>query len=73
MGGADRDAVHAPWGHHQRRKYMGSLSAWHWVAVAMVVLLLFGGGGKISRIMGDCAKGIRDFRAGVKDELSGAE
>ncbi len=52
---------------------MGSFSAWHWVAVAMVVLLLFGGGGKISRIMGDCAKGIRDFRAGVKDELSGAE
>lgn len=32
---------------------MGSLSIWHWLIVLVVVLVLFGGGGKISTIMGD--------------------
>ena len=36
--------------------------------VALVALLLFGGRGKISAIMGDMAKGIRSFRTGLKDE-----
>ncbi len=36
--------------------------------VAVVVLLLFGGRGRISSIMGDMAKGIRSFRTGLKDE-----
>lgn len=36
--------------------------------VALVALLLFGGRGKISSIMGDMAKGIRSFRSGLKDE-----
>ena len=33
-----------------------------------VALLLFGGRGKISGIMGDTAKGIRAFREGLKGE-----
>lgn len=35
--------------------------------VALVALLLFGGRGKISAIMGDMAKGIRSFRSGLKE------
>jgi len=33
-----------------------------------VALLLFGGRGRISGIMGDMAKGIGAFRKGLKDE-----
>jgi sec-independent protein translocase protein TatA len=47
---------------------MGSLSIWHWLIVAVVVALLFGGRGKLSSIMGDAAKGIRAFKDGLKDE-----
>lgn len=36
--------------------------------VGVVVLLLFGGRGRISNIMGDLAKGITSFRKGLKDE-----
>lgn len=36
--------------------------------VAGVALLLFGGRGKISSIMGDMAKGIKSFRSGLKDD-----
>lgn len=37
------------------------------VLVLAVVLLLFGAG-KLPTIMGDLAKGVRDFKAGLKDE-----
>jgi sec-independent protein translocase protein TatA len=47
---------------------MGGLSIWHWVIIAVVVALLFGGRGKLSAIMGDAAKGIRAFKDGMKDE-----
>ncbi len=36
---------------------MGSMSIWHWIIVLAVGLLLFGGRGKISELMGDFAKG----------------
>ncbi len=47
---------------------MGSLSIWHWLIVLVVVLVLFGGGGKIPRVMGDVAKGIKSFKTNMKDE-----
>ena len=47
---------------------MGSMSIWHWVIVIAVVLLLFGGRGKLSGLMGDAAKGIRAFRDGLKND-----
>ncbi len=47
---------------------MGGLSPWHILAFAIIALLVFGGRGKISGIMGDTAKGIRAFRDGLKDE-----
>ncbi len=47
---------------------MGSMSIWHWAIVAVIALLLFGGRGKLSNIMGDAAKGIKAFREGLKDD-----
>ena len=47
---------------------MGSFSIWHWLIVLAVVLLLFGGRGKISQIMGDFGKGLKSFKKGVKDD-----
>ena len=46
---------------------MGGLSIWHLILFAVVALLLFGGRGKISDMMGDVAKGIRSFRQGLND------
>ncbi|HHL42033.1 MAG TPA: Sec-independent protein translocase TatA [Hellea balneolensis] len=36
--------------------------------VGVLVLLLFGGRGKISAIMGDVAKGITSFKKGLKED-----
>ncbi len=47
---------------------MGSFSIWHWIIVGAVVLLLFGGKGKISDIMGDVAKGIKSFKKGLSED-----
>lgn len=47
---------------------MGSFSPVHWIILAVVALLLFGGRGKLSSIMGDAAKGIKAFREGLKGE-----
>jgi sec-independent protein translocase protein TatA len=44
---------------------MGSFSIWHILILAAIVLLLFGGRGKLSDLMGDFAKGIRSFREGL--------
>ena len=46
---------------------MGGLSIWHWLVVAVIVLLLFGRG-KISELMGDAAKGIKAFKKGMADD-----
>jgi sec-independent protein translocase protein TatA len=47
---------------------MGSLSIWHWLVVGAVLLLVFGGRGKISDMMGDVAKGIKAFKKGMADD-----
>ncbi len=47
---------------------MGTFSIWHWLIVLAVVLLLFGGRGKISQLMGDFGKGLNAFRKGMKEE-----
>jgi len=41
------------------------MSAIHWLLVAAVVLLMFGGRGKISALMGDFGKGLQAFKKGV--------
>jgi sec-independent protein translocase protein TatA len=51
---------------------MGSFSIWHWLIVLVIVLLLFGAG-KIPKLMGDMAKGVKAFKKGLaEDEDSGA-
>lgn len=45
---------------------MGSFSIWHWLIVLAVVLLLFGRG-KIPELMGDVAKGIKNFKSGMSE------
>ena len=47
---------------------MGSLSPWHLIILALLALLIFGGKGKLSGIMGDAAKGIKAFKDGLKEE-----
>lgn len=47
---------------------MGTFGIWHWLIVGLVVLLLFGGRGKLSSIMGDAAKGVKAFKDGLKDD-----
>ena len=46
---------------------MGSMSIWHWLVVALVILLLFGKG-RISDMMGDLAKGIKSFKKGLAED-----
>ena len=47
---------------------MGAFSIWHWIIVLVVVLVLFGGKGKISALMGDFGKGLKSFKKGMKDD-----
>jgi sec-independent protein translocase protein TatA len=47
---------------------MGSFSIWHWMLFGAVALLLFGGKGKISDLMGDVAKGIKSFKKGMAED-----
>jgi sec-independent protein translocase protein TatA len=47
---------------------MGGLSLPHLLLLGVVVLILFGGKGKISEIMGDVAKGIKSFKKGMSDD-----
>ncbi|MDZ4740285.1 MAG: twin-arginine translocase TatA/TatE family subunit [Alphaproteobacteria bacterium] len=52
---------------------MGSFSIWHWLIVGVVVMLMFGGRGRISELMGDVARGIKSFRKGLADEDKNVE
>ena len=47
------------------------MSLSHWVVVAVIALLLFGGRGKISELMGDLAKGIKSFKKGMAEDDDG--
>lgn len=46
---------------------MGSFSMWHWMIVLAVILIVFGAG-KLPNVMGDLAKGIKSFKAGMRDD-----
>ena len=58
--------------HGIERNKMGSFSIWHWLIVLAVVLLLFGRG-KIPELMGDVAKGIKNFKQGMSEEDAAKE
>ncbi|WP_114228248.1 MULTISPECIES: twin-arginine translocase TatA/TatE family subunit [Sphingomonas] len=46
---------------------MGGFSFWHILLVALLVMLLFGGK-RFSAMMGDVAKGLKNFKAGMADD-----
>lgn len=50
-----------------------ALGPWQIIIVLVLVVLLFGGRGKISSIMGDMGKGITSFRKGLKEGMDEAE
>jgi sec-independent protein translocase protein TatA len=50
---------------------MGHFSIWHWLIVLAVVLILFGGGGKIPKLMKDLGQGITSFKKGLKEDEKG--
>ena len=52
---------------------MGALSIWHILIFAGIAVLLFGGRGKISDLMGDVAQGIKAFKKGMQDDETTAE
>ena len=47
---------------------MGAFSIWHIVILGFVALVLFGGRGKISDLMGDFGKGISNFKKGLSEQ-----
>ena len=47
---------------------MGSFSFAHWAIVLLIVLLVFGAG-KLPRVMGDLAMGLKSFKAGMREDV----
>ena len=47
---------------------MGFTSIWHWVIVLIIVVILFGGRGKLSSLMGDLGTGLRNFKRGINKD-----
>jgi sec-independent protein translocase protein TatA len=47
---------------------MGTFGPLHWLLLIAVVLILFGGRGKLSELMGDFAKGIKSFKKGMTED-----
>ena len=45
-----------------------ALGPWQLVIILIIVLVLFGGRGKISALMGDFGKGLKSFKKGMKEE-----
>ena len=46
---------------------MGSFSIWHLLILGAIVLVMFGGRGKVSDLMGDFGKGINSFKKGLAE------
>jgi sec-independent protein translocase protein TatA len=44
-----------------------SIGIWQVVLVLLIVLILFGAG-KLPKVMGDVAKGVKNFKSGLKEE-----
>lgn len=50
---------------------MGGLSIWHWLIVLVVALLILGGRGRVSSLMGDLGKGIKSFKQSMAEDDKG--
>lgn len=44
-----------------------SIGIWQVVLILVIVLIIFGAG-KLPKVMGDVAKGVKNFKSGLKDE-----
>ena len=44
-----------------------SIGIWQVVLILLIVLILFGAG-KLPKVMGDVAKGVKNFKSGLTDE-----
>jgi sec-independent protein translocase protein TatA len=47
-------------------KQLGGFSLTHWLVVLVIVLIVFGAG-KAPRVIGDLAKGIKSFKANMRE------
>ncbi len=47
-----------------------SVGPWQIILILVIVLIIFGAG-KLPRVMGDIAKGVKNFKSGLKDEEAG--
>ena len=50
-----------------------SLGPWQLLIILAIVLLLFGGRGKVSSLMGDFGKGLKNFKDQVKSNKDNEE
>lgn len=46
--------------------FLGNLRGWEWIIILVVILLLFGGK-KIPELMRGLGKGVKSFKAGMKE------
>lgn len=44
-----------------------SVGPWQIILILVIVLIIFGAG-KLPKVMGDIAKGVKNFKAGLKEE-----
>jgi len=44
-----------------------SIGIWQVILILLVVLIIFGAG-KLPAVMGDLAKGVKNFKSGLRDE-----
>lgn len=44
-----------------------SVGIWQIVLILLIVLIIFGAG-KLPKVMGDLAKGVKSFKTGLKDD-----
>lgn len=51
---------------------MGNIGIWQILLVLVIILILFGAG-KLPKVMGDVAKGIKNFKSGMKDDSTDDE
>ena len=45
----------------------GQIGVWQVLLILLIVLIIFGAG-KLPKVMGDVAKGVKNFKKGMKDE-----
>ena len=52
---------------------MGSFSVWHLLILLVIILLIFGGLGKIPRLMRDLGQGVAAFKKGLNHDSNSVE